>query len=125
MSKPVFEDLFKFSGRRNRQSYIMLQLATIAIVLLGVGFITMVTVAAPTLGAILGFAGIIGLIALAVANWAAASQRIRDFGYSGVWALVLLIPYVGFAFSLALWFVPSNEGDNKYGPSQITPTLST
>ena len=119
MSKPVFEDLFKFSGRRNRQSYIMLQLATVVAVLLGVGLITMVSVAAPTLGAILGFVGLIGLVALAVANWAAASQRVRDFGQSGVWALVLIIPYVGFVASLALWFVPSTEGENKYGPSCI------
>jgi uncharacterized membrane protein YhaH (DUF805 family) len=119
MSKPVFSDLFKFSGRRNRQSYIYLQLATVVAVLLGVGLITVVSVALPTLGVILGFLGMVGLIALAVANWAAASQRIRDFGHSGVWALVMLIPYVGFAFSLALWFVPSNEGENKYGPSCI------
>ena len=119
MSKPVFEDLFKFSGRRNRQSYIYLQLATVVAVLLGVGLITIVSSIAPALGAILAFAGMLGLVALAVANWAGASQRIRDFGQSGVWALVMLIPYVGFAFSLALWFVPSNEGENKYGPSCI------
>jgi uncharacterized membrane protein YhaH (DUF805 family) len=119
MSKPVFEDLFKFSGRRNRESYIYLQLASVVAVLLGVGLVTTVTVAAPAVGAVLGFLGVVGLIAISVANWAAASQRVRDFGQSGVWALVMLIPYVGFAFSLALWFVPSNEGDNKYGPSCI------
>ena len=75
MSKPVFEDLFKFSGRRNRQSYIYLQLASFVAVLLGVGIITTITVMAPTIGATLWFVGAIGLVALAVANWAAASQR--------------------------------------------------
>jgi len=119
MSKPAFSDLFTFSGRRNRQSYIYLQLASFVAVILGVGIITTITVMAPTIGAILWFVGAVGLVALAVANWAAASQRIRDFGHSGVWALVMLIPYVGFAFSLALWFIPSNEGENKYGPSCI------
>jgi uncharacterized membrane protein YhaH (DUF805 family) len=119
MSKPVFSDLFKFSGRRNRQSYIMLQLATVVAVLLGVGIITTITVAAPAVGGFLWILGVVGFIAVAVANWAAASQRIRDFGHSGVWALVMLIPYVGFAFSLALWFIPSNQGENKYGDSCI------
>ena len=119
MSKPVFEDLFKFSGRRNRQSFILLQLATIVAVLLGVGLITTITFAAPAMGGALAFLGFAGLIAIAVINWAAASQRVRDFNQSGVWALVMLIPYVGFAFSLALWFVPSTEGENKYGPSCI------
>jgi len=121
MSKPVFEDLFKFSGRRNRQSFIYLQLVSILAVLLGIGIITAITFAAPAVGGVFAFIGIIGLIAISVANWAAASQRIRDFGQSGVWALVLLIPYVGPVFSIALWLIPSTEGDNKYGPNQTTP----
>ena len=119
MSKPVFEDLFTFSGRRNRQSFILFQLASFVAVMLGVGIITTITVMAPTVGAILWFIGAVGLVALAVANWATASQRIRDFNQSGVWALVLLIPYVGFAASLALWLIPSTEGENKYGPSCV------
>lgn len=119
MSKPVFSDLFKFSGRRNRQSYIYLQLASIAAVLLGIGIITAVTSVAPAVGGGLGILGIIGFVALCVANWASASQRIRDFGQSGVWALAILIPYIGPLFSLALWFIPSSEGENKYGPSCI------
>lgn len=119
MSKPVFEDLFKFSGRRNRQSFIYLQLATLVAVFLGIGIITAITFAAPAVGGVLSILGIIGFIALCVANWAAASQRIRDFGQSGVWALVILIPYVGPLFSLALWLIPSSEGENKYGPSCI------
>jgi len=119
MSKPVFEDLFTFSGRRNRQSFILFQLASIVAVLLGIGVITTITYAAPPVGAIFWFIGVVGFIAIAVANWATASQRVRDFGQSGVWALVMLIPYVGFAFSIALWLIPSSEGENKYGPSQI------
>ena len=119
MSKPVFEDLFKFSGRRNRQSFILFQLASVVAVLLGVGIVTTVTVAAPAVGGFLWILGIVGFIAVAVANWAAASQRVRDFGQSGVWALVLLIPYIGFAFSIALWLIPSSEGENKYGNSCI------
>lgn len=119
MSKPVFSDLFKFSGRRNRQSYIYLQLASIVAVLVGIGVITAVTSVSPGLGGVLAIAGIIGFIAVCVANWAATSQRVRDFGQSGVWSLVILIPYVGPVFSLALWFIPSSEGTNKYGPSCI------
>ena len=119
MSKPVFEDLFKFSGRRNRQSFIYLQLATLVAIFLGIGMITAITFAAPAVGGVLSILGIIGFLALCVANWAAASQRIRDFGQSGVWALVILIPYVGPLFSLALWLIPSTEGENKYGASCI------
>lgn len=125
MSKPVLSDLFKFSGRRNRQSFIYLQLASIVAVMLGVGVITTVTFAAPAIGGFLWILGAIGFIAVAVANWAAASQRIRDFGQSGVWALVLLIPYIGPLCSIALWLIPGTEGDNRYGPDQTKPQLST
>ena len=119
MSKPVFEDLFKFSGRRNRQSFILFQLASTVAVLLGVGIVTTITVAAPVVGGFFWILGVIGFIAVAVANWAAASQRVRDFNQSGVWAVVLLIPYVGFAFSIALWLIPSTEGENKYGTAYV------
>jgi uncharacterized membrane protein YhaH (DUF805 family) len=119
MSKPIFQDLFSFSGRRNRQSFIFLQLASIVAVFLGIGVVTAITFASPATGGVLMIVGAIGFIAIAVANWAAASQRIRDFGQSGVWALVILLPYIGVLFSIALWFVPSDPGENKYGSSCI------
>ena len=125
MSKPVFEDLFKFSGRRNRQSFIILQIASLVAVLLGLGIITAIAVASPSAGAVVSFIGVVGLLAIFIANWAAASQRIRDFGQSGVWALVLLIPYIGPIFSIALWLIPGDSGDNKYGPDQTTPQTVT
>ena len=119
MSKPVFSDLFAFSGRRNRQSFILFQLASLATVFFGLGVITALSVAVPAIAALLWFIGVVGFIAIAIANWAAASQRVRDFGQSGVWAVVLLIPYIGFAFSVALWLIPSTDGENKYGASCI------
>lgn len=119
MSKPVFSDLFTFSSRRNRQSFILFQLSAIALAFLGLGVITAMSYAVPVVAPLLWFLGVVGLIAICVANWAAASQRVRDFGQSGVWALVLLVPYIGPVFSIALWIIPSSEGDNKYGPSCI------
>lgn len=122
MSKPVFQDVFKFSGRRNRQSYILLLLAQIA-GFFGLAFLTGVAVGLMDLVAPLGYllmiAVVVGFVAVCVSGWANGTQRIRDFGQSGVWILVTLIPYVGLAFSLALMFVPSSQGENKYGPSCI------
>lgn len=122
MSKPVFEDVFKFSGRRNRQSYIYLLLAQIgAAILLSIvgmfGFALLASV--PALGYLVILAMLAGFVAVAVSAWASGSQRIRDFGQSGVWILLTLVPYVGWIVSLAIMFVPSTEGENKYGPSCI------
>jgi uncharacterized membrane protein YhaH (DUF805 family) len=122
MSKPVFQDLFKFSGRRNRQSYILLLLAQIA-ALIGLVVVTSVALAivdtvAP-LSYLLILSVVVGFVTVAWTSWASGSQRIRDFGQSGVWILLALIPYVGWIVSLAIMFVPSTEGENKYGPSCI------
>jgi uncharacterized membrane protein YhaH (DUF805 family) len=128
MSKPVFEDLFKFSGRRNRQSYIYLLLAQIgAAILLSIvamfAFAMIASVAA--LGYLLLLAVLAGFVAVAVSAWASGSQRIRDFGQSGVWILLTLVPYVGWIVSLAIMFVPGTDGDNRYGADQLKPQLST
>jgi uncharacterized membrane protein YhaH (DUF805 family) len=122
MSKPVFQDVFKFSGRRNRQSYIMLVLAQLA-AFIGLAIVTGVAIAlidsfAP-LGYLLIFAVVAGFVAVAWSAWASGSQRIRDFGQSGVWILLTLVPYVGWIVSLAIMFIPSTPGENKYGASCI------
>jgi uncharacterized membrane protein YhaH (DUF805 family) len=122
MSKPVFQDVFKFSGRRNRQSYIYLLLSQIG-ALIGLSIVAMIATAmiasvAP-LAYLLLIAVVAGFVAVCVSGWANGSQRIRDFGHSGVWILLTLIPYVGWIVSLAIMFIPSNEGDNKYGASCI------
>ena len=122
MSKPVFEDLFKFEGRRNRLSYNLFSLAVSA-GFIGVAVVGMIGVQlldnfAP-LGWLFLLAAIAAFVALAVASWAVASQRMRDAGHSGVWVLATLIPYVGWIVSVALMIIPSTPGENKYGPSCI------
>ena len=122
MSKPVFQDVFKFSGRRNRQSYILFQVAVWFIVgvisLGGLGLIAAVGDGGFAAAIIFGVM-VVALIATVIAAWATSAQRVRDFGYSGVWALVQLIPYIGVVAAIAIMLVPSTEGDNKYGPSCI------
>jgi uncharacterized membrane protein YhaH (DUF805 family) len=122
MSKPVFQDVFKFSGRRNRQSYIYLLLSQIG-ALIGLSILAMIATAmiasvAP-LAYLLLIAVVAGFVAVFVSGWANGSQRIRDFGHSGVWILLTLIPYVGWIVSLAIMFIPSDTGENRYGPSCI------
>jgi uncharacterized membrane protein YhaH (DUF805 family) len=122
MSKPVFQDVFKFSGRRNRKSYIYLLLSQIG-ALIGLSIVAIIATAmiasvAP-LAYLLLIAVVAGFVAVFVSGWASGSQRIRDFGHSGVWILLTLIPYVGWIVSLAIMFVPSTEGKNRYGASCI------
>ena len=122
MSKPVFQDVFKFSGRRNRQSYIYVLLAQIG-ALIALGIVAMMAAALITsvapLGWLLMLATLAGFVTVAWTGWATGSQRIRDFDRSGVWILLVLVPYVGWLVSLAIMFVPSTSGENRYGASCI------
>jgi uncharacterized membrane protein YhaH (DUF805 family) len=122
MSKPVFQDLFKFSGRRNRQSYILVLLAQIA-ALIGLAIVgtiaTALLASVAALGWLLLLATLAGFVTVAWSGWATGSQRIRDFDHSGVWILLVLVPYVGWLISLAIMFVPSTSGENRYGASCI------
>lgn len=116
MSKPVFEGLLTFSGRRNRQSYFLyLLLAGVVLAAIwGLAF-------AFALGG--GWAGIV--IALMVSlpvflsTWAVGGQRCRDFGWTGWAMLITLIPYVGWIFAIAILFIPGNQGGNRYGVDPI------
>ena len=122
MSRPVFKDVFKFEGRRNRLSYNLFTLAVIGgffgVAVVGMVGAQLLDTFAP-LGWLFLLAAIAAFVALAVASWACASQRVRDAGHSGIWVLACLIPYVGWIFSLALMIIPSTPGENKYGPSCI------
>jgi uncharacterized membrane protein YhaH (DUF805 family) len=128
MSKPVFQDIFKFSGRRNRQSYILALLTQIgALIVLGIVAViaaAMLTSVAP-LGWLLLLVTLAGFVTVAWTGWATGSQRIRDFGHSGVWILLVLVPYVGWLVSLAIMFIPGTDGDNRYGADQLKPQLLT
>ena len=122
MSKPVFQDLFKFSGRRNRQSYIFVLLAQIGAVI-GLSIVAVISTTMLTSVAFLGWllllATLAGFVTVAWTGWATGSQRIRDFDRSGVWILLVLVPYVGWLVSVAIMFVPSTPGENRYGASCI------
>ena len=118
-SKPVFSDLFTFSGRRNRKSYVLYHLSIIVAAIIGGVVATAITAVNPGLGIALWTLYLAAMVAVTISCFAVTAQRIRDFGYSGCWVFVYFIPYIGFAASIALYFIPSNEGENKYGASCI------
>ena len=117
MSKPVTEDLFSFSGRRNRKSYIFASLLMFAAIV--VVWIVAVAISYASNGyALFIVAGLVSVPA-AIAGWALGSQRCRDFGWSGWAMLITLIPYVGWIFAIAIMFIPGNQGPNRYGPDML------
>lgn len=62
---------------------------------------------------------VVALLAIAVSSLAIGSQRLRDCDWSGWWFLMLFIPYVGFAISIAMLFIPGTRGSNRFGADPI------
>jgi len=58
----------------------------------------------------------VSTLVLGVSSWEVAAPRCRDFGWTGWAALITIVPYLGWAFALALYFIPGTLGYNRYGP---------
>ena len=112
MSKPVMEDLFTFSGRRNRKSYIMCIIAMVFVIVIGFGISMALTAVAPIVGFIVG---IVVMVPAVICGLAVGAQRCRDFGWTGWAVLLTMVPFVGFIAAIAFMVVPGTAGDNRYG----------
>ena len=125
IGKPVFEDLFTFSGRRNRKSYILLQLLYILIQI-----VFLITIS------IIGIVGFVVVLFAAFCSFIVTAQRLRDIGLPGKLCLLFLIPSlidlflfgttfalisitVGFTGWIVLMSIPGTVGENKYGPDPL------
>lgn len=119
----VFKNYANFKGRLSRKNYWLFVLAE-CLLIIGVYLVFLI------LAALAGFdeeAGIalllVGLIWLYVIILAtllpmlsAGSRRLQDAGYSGLFLLLQLIPYLGSIAVFIMTLLPGTKGDNKFGP---------
>jgi uncharacterized membrane protein YhaH (DUF805 family) len=97
--------IFSVSGRIGRARYILYTIALPLLIMLVAGLAS----------AALGEAGVAvigaGWIAMVVISFMLTIQRSHDFGMSGWFALIWLVPLANLAF----WFIPGTDGANRYG----------
>ena len=118
----ILQEIFTAEGRLNRLRYIkyMITLAIIA----GVG--TFVTSSMATFltgnptGTLVNIVTGIWGIAAAVGNIMLMIRRLHDLGKSGYFALVALVPLIGFIFSIYLFCAVGQAGSNQYGEDPLT-----
>jgi uncharacterized membrane protein YhaH (DUF805 family) len=119
-AESILQSIFKFEGRRGQKSYFLTMLAIFAILFVGAMLSAFVAFVSPGLS-------MLWLVALwAVTSIAAllvGAQRIRDFGHSGCWVFLWLLPYVGILLMIAMCFIPPTVGDNEYGPDVNRPQV--
>lgn len=120
MSKPMFEEVFRFSGRRNRQSYLLFNLTVFGVLLGGALLVGAASaVLGEAAGAVLFVPAALALVAASIASIIVGAQRCRDFGWTGWAVLITVLPFVGFLFALVMLFLPGTQGPNRYGPDPV------
>lgn len=102
-----------FEGRLNRQPYIIgyLIISFISAILTYLtkdSTSTLITI----------FVGIIGIL-MSITMLSLIVRRLHDLDKSGWFALILLIPFVGFLFSIYLWLAKGTDGPNQYGADPL------
>jgi uncharacterized membrane protein YhaH (DUF805 family) len=120
VSKPVFEDLFSFGGRRNRRSFVLYQLALTAL-LAGTAVLLLAANASMSRALVVAALACAGAVWAAglLSNLAVTAQRCHDLGCTGWAQAIALVPYVGLALPVALMLVPGTTGDNAYGADPL------
>jgi uncharacterized membrane protein YhaH (DUF805 family) len=126
MSKPVFEDVFAFHGRRNRKSFFLFSLiAFVLLVAYLFGAIMLVAMLDSSLSIgpdsemYLILLLLPGVLAYYVSTLCVGAQRCRDMGWTGWTVLVSFVPLVGIMFYILLFVAPGNQGVNAYGPDPL------
>lgn len=120
MSKPAFSNLFTASGRRNRKSYFLFSLGWFVLIIVAMVVLSLTAVGSEAMATILM---LVAGIVLGIPGWFVGAQRCRDFGWTGWAILITIIPVVGMIFLIALYFIPGDVGDNRYGPDPLAPAV--
>jgi uncharacterized membrane protein YhaH (DUF805 family) len=128
-SKRGFKKYATFKGRASRSEYWWWVLFTF-LVYLGLGVVTFAvgTATSPDGGQTPGAAAIPLIILLAafalgiiVPTLALTVRRLHDAGYSGLLALLMLVPYLGGLIIMIFALMPSSPAGAKYDPIPTTP----
>lgn len=117
----LIKEIYSTEGRLNRLRYIkyMVILAIIA------GVSTFVTSSMATFltgdpnGALVTLVTGIWAVAAGAGNIMLMIRRIHDLGKSGWFALIAIIPVIGFLFSIYLFCAPGQVGWNQYGEDPL------
>jgi uncharacterized membrane protein YhaH (DUF805 family) len=111
-----WKNYVNFNGRARRAAYWYTVLMHL-IIGVAIGVLTVFIPAAQNLAYVYSLAALVPGISLCV-------RRLHDLGKSGLWYLLVFIPFIG-AIVLLIWFCkPGIEGDTPYGPDpKGTPVI--
>jgi len=110
---------FSLNGRVDRRDYWTLLIAPLIVVAILLGMLSRL------MGLSTHAVNYTCLILLPVVAWismAVSAKRWHDIGSSGWWAILSLVPFIGYVVVIALGVLPGEVGANRYGANVVRPT---
>lgn len=111
----VLKQYADFRGRARRREYWWFALIHLLLIGLLVIFETILGFGDPVRK--LGFLSGLYVLGAAVPAIAVTVRRLHDWGRTGWWVLIGVIPVLGVITLMVLMLIDSQPGDNEYGPN--------
>lgn len=109
----VLQNYVNFSGRAHRTEFWMFVLINLVVSLV----LSMIDFALGWVGPFGGALGSLYSLGVLLPTIGVSVRRLQDTGRTGLWYLLIFVPFIG-ALVLIFFFVqPSQPGTNQYGPN--------
>jgi uncharacterized membrane protein YhaH (DUF805 family) len=113
--------LWSFDGRIGRIAYAAGSLLNLILMFIALAIVTHRSLGSHGAFSMMpGFGSMVAMmITMVLCCWAQlalAAKRLQDLGISGLFSLLLLIPFVGMIIIVGLLIPPGEDNDNRYGP---------
>jgi len=112
----------RFDGRIGRQVYWLSNILLVAVLALFVRPVVdpQTNQVSVELGAV-GAVGAVALLLALVSSLAVGAKRLHDFGASGLFAGLLVVPLLSLIVTVVIGVVPGTRGPNRYGAAADQP----
>ena len=109
----------RFDGRIGRQVYWLSNILLVAVLALFVR--PVVDPQTNQVSLELGAVGAVALLLAIVSSLAVGAKRLHDFGASGLFAALLVVPLLSLIVTVVIGVVPGTPGPNRYGEAADRP----
>jgi uncharacterized membrane protein YhaH (DUF805 family) len=109
----------RFDGRIGRQVYWLSNILLVAVLALFVR--PVVDPQTNQVSVELGAVGAVALLFAVVSSLAVGAKRLHDFGASGLFAGLLVVPLLSLIVTVVIGVVPGTPGPNRYGEAADRP----
>ena len=109
-----FKKYFDFDSRSSRKEFWVTSTILLIITLITDLLSTLIYEHDPSLLGVLAIVDACRTLVFLIPSWSLMVRRLHDINRTGLWLLIIFIPFVGFIL-LVFFLTPGTKGTNRYG----------